>query len=61
MTRKRYIAKTPFEHSSKVQIWIEIYPHSHKEEVVVFYLNTYKDLSQDSTSDTWFNELLYAK
>lgn len=61
MIIKKYIAKIPFEHSSEEQVWVEIYPHLHKGHAVGFYLNTYKILNQDSTSDTWFKELEHAK
>lgn len=61
MRVKKYIAKIPFEYSSDEEIWLEIYPHCHKAIIVGFYLYTYVDLSQCSTSDTWFKELDYAK
>ncbi|MBK6730658.1 MAG: hypothetical protein IPG60_06705 [Bacteroidetes bacterium] len=61
MIKEKYIAKIPYECASDEQVWLEIYPHIHKGEIVGYYLNTYIDLSQDSTSDTWFKELEHAK
>lgn len=61
MIKEKYISKIPSEFVSDSQIWIEIIPKVHNQQIVGFYLNTYEDLSLDSIYDTWFKELKHAK
>ena len=61
MKKEKYIAKIPGDYATNNQIWIAIVPHIYNNEVVGFYLNTYEDLTMDSTFDTWFKELGHAK